>query len=115
MKISFVGAGSMAEAIFSGLIDKGICRGSDIFATNRNDQVKMADLERKYGIRTTYNMEELLKDADIIVLAIKPSDAGSAFAKNPAFYKKQCANHFCYGWDLHWFYRGKNKGRVRGS
>ena len=107
MKISFIGAGSMAEAIFSGLIEKGICRGSDIFATNRGQSVKMADLERQYGIHTTYNLEELLNDADMVVLAIKPTDAGSALTKNPAFYKQQCINYFRHGWDLHWFLRGK--------
>ncbi|MBS4176422.1 pyrroline-5-carboxylate reductase [Lederbergia citrea] len=81
MKISFIGAGSMAEAMIAGLIEKKICRQDSIYATNRNDQVKMAELEQQYGIRTTYEMEELLRDADMIVFAVKPKDAGEALSK----------------------------------
>lgn len=88
MKISFIGAGSMAEAIIAGLIEKKICHHENIYATNRNDRSKMAELESRYGIRTSYNMEELLYDADVIVFAVKPKDADAALQRIRSFVRK---------------------------
>lgn len=81
MKISFIGAGSMAEAIMAGLIEKNICHGKDIFVTNREDRTKLEELERRYGVHATYQMEELTKDADMVIFAVKPKDAESALEK----------------------------------
>ncbi|GIN19918.1 pyrroline-5-carboxylate reductase [Siminovitchia fordii] len=81
MKISFIGAGSMAEAIIAGLIEKNICRGQDIFVTNREDREKLGQLERRYGIQSTYDMEGLIKNADMVIFAVKPKDADSALQK----------------------------------
>ena len=41
----------------------------------------MADLERRYGIHTTYDLDELVRDADMIIFAVKPKDAGEALMK----------------------------------
>ncbi len=81
MKVSFIGAGAMAEAIIAGLINKNICQGTDIYITNREDKAKLNDLENKYGIQPTYEMEKLLKDADIVILAVKPKDADTVLSK----------------------------------
>ncbi|RWR15056.1 pyrroline-5-carboxylate reductase [Siminovitchia fortis] len=81
MKISFIGAGSMAEAIIAGLIEKNICRGKDILVTNREDRAKLEQLERRYGIRPTYDMEGLIKGADIVIFAVKPKDADAVLQK----------------------------------
>jgi len=81
MKISFIGAGSMAEAIIPGLIEKDICHGKDIFVTNRENRTKLEQMERRYGVQATYHMEELTKDADMVIFAVKPKDADSALQK----------------------------------
>lgn len=81
MKVAFVGAGSMAEAIIAGLVNKQICEGTNIYITNRENEDKMNDLENKYGIQPTYQMEELLKDADLVILAVKPNDAEAVLQK----------------------------------
>lgn len=75
----------MAEAIIDGLIAKEICRGGDIFVTNRGNREKLAGLEKKHGVKPSYNMEELAKNADIMVLAVKPKDAGEAIEKLRAY------------------------------
>lgn len=46
MNISFIGAGSMAEAIIAGLIEKNIAERKNILVTNREDQTKLADLKK---------------------------------------------------------------------
>lgn len=81
MKISFIGAGSMAEAIIAGLLRKNICRGQDIFVTNREDREKLTELEDRFGVRHTYDMAALMQHSDIVVLAVKPKDAHSSFQK----------------------------------
>ena len=78
----------MAEAIFSGLIEQeNLPRKRYICNKSKRSSQDGGSRKREYGIRTTYNMEELLKDADIIVLAIKPNDAGSALQKVQPFIK----------------------------
>lgn len=81
MKISFIGAGSMAEAIIAGLIEKNICQGEDILVTNRENRAKLEQLEHQYGIQLTYDMDELIKDADLVIFAVKPKDADYALQK----------------------------------
>lgn len=71
----------MAEAIITRLIETKICHQDEIYATNRNNKEKMAELERRYGIHTTYNLEELLQDANMIVFAVKPKDADAVLQK----------------------------------
>jgi pyrroline-5-carboxylate reductase len=81
MKISFIGAGSMAEAMIAGIIEKNIANRKNIFVTNREDRAKLVHLERKYGIQTTYRLDELFKDANLVILAVKPKDADAALKK----------------------------------
>ncbi|KPB03812.1 pyrroline-5-carboxylate reductase [Bacillus sp. CHD6a] len=75
MKIAFIGAGSMAEAIMAGLLKQEICTKEDITVTNKQDQQRLENLENKYGVATLENKETVVKDADVIFLAMKPKDA----------------------------------------
>ncbi|GGE54187.1 pyrroline-5-carboxylate reductase ProI [Priestia taiwanensis] len=76
-KISFLGAGSMAEAMISGLLQAQICTKEGIVATNRSNDEQLMYLHETYGINTTRNKRDFIQDADIIVLACKPKDASS--------------------------------------
>ncbi|NMH74221.1 pyrroline-5-carboxylate reductase [Bacillus sp. RO2] len=75
MKIAFIGAGSMAEAIMAGLLKQEICTKEDITVTNKQDQQRLENLESKYGVVTLENKETVVKDADVIFIAMKPKDA----------------------------------------
>lgn len=75
MKISFIGAGSMAEAIISGIIRQRLMDSHDIFVTNRSDHEKLKLLQEKYDITITYNLEKLFDKTEMVVLAVKPKDA----------------------------------------
>lgn len=77
-KLVFVGAGSMAEAMISGIGASGLLPGEHMWLTNKQDTHRLQTLEQKYGVRTTYNYDELFSDADTVVLAMKPKDAASA-------------------------------------
>ncbi|MGD6774781.1 pyrroline-5-carboxylate reductase [Sutcliffiella horikoshii] len=75
MKITFIGAGSMAEAIIAGLLKQEICTKENIRVTNKQDQHRLESLKNKYGVTIMENKEVAVKDADVIFLAMKPKDA----------------------------------------
>jgi len=81
MKISFIGAGSMAEAMISGLVTKNVVKGGQIYVTNRSENTKLDFLHQKYGVQTTYNLHELFHQPNIVVLAVKPKDANEVLLK----------------------------------
>ncbi|MCI0546100.1 MAG: pyrroline-5-carboxylate reductase [Candidatus Rokubacteria bacterium] len=70
-RIGFLGAGNMGEAIIKGLVQAGIVPGAAIAASDpRADH--LAVLARRHGIRGVAENRALVRDADIIVLAVKP-------------------------------------------
>ncbi|MED0664830.1 pyrroline-5-carboxylate reductase [Bacillus badius] len=81
MKTTFIGAGSMAEAMISGAISSGALAAGDIYATNRADEGRLQELKARYGIHTSYETEAILSDSHIVVLAVKPKDAREALKK----------------------------------
>lgn len=82
--ICFYGAGSMAEAIVRGLIHKGVAAAEQIAMLNRSSQERLAYLSQTYRV-TAANEEaakrQHLREASIIVLAMKPKDAGEALSE----------------------------------
>lgn len=83
LKISFYGAGSMAEAIVRGLINQKLTKPEQISMLNRQNADRLNELSEKYGVQTVLNgstNEQFIQDADIIFLAMKPKDAVSAIA-----------------------------------
>lgn len=68
-KIAFVGAGNMATSLIMGLLNKGAVP-SNIAACDI-DPGKLEQLHEQCGIRTGA-LDEIVKTADVIVLAVKP-------------------------------------------
>lgn len=79
-QIGFIGAGNMAEAIIRGLIDSGIIGPDRIIASDvvEDRRRMMAD---SFDITTTENNHRVVKNSDIIVLAIKPQVAASVLGE----------------------------------
>ncbi len=71
MKIAFIGAGVMAEAIISGIISNGSAKPEDITASDISE-TRLNDLRAKYGLHTTSNNQEAVKGKEIVVLSVKP-------------------------------------------
>jgi pyrroline-5-carboxylate reductase len=81
-KIAFAGAGSMAEAIFRGLIEKNIADPANIAVINRQDNAKLERLHDRYGVQVSADpnrKNEYIENADIVVLAMKPKDVETSF------------------------------------
>ncbi|MFJ5715637.1 pyrroline-5-carboxylate reductase [Neobacillus sp. NPDC093127] len=77
-KIAIVGAGSMAEAFISGILENGLINRNNIWVTNHSNEKRLAGLKERYGVRSTYDLNTLFEGADIVMLAMKPKDADSA-------------------------------------
>lgn len=78
--ITFLGAGSMAEAIIAGLVSKEIVKPEQIIATNFSNHAKLESLKQTYGIRTMSDRGAAVKAADIVILAMKPKQVKEAIS-----------------------------------
>jgi len=69
--IGFVGTGNMGEALIRGLLKVGVTEPSQVVGSDpRSDRI--AELAETYGIRTTLDNVEVARQADILILAVKP-------------------------------------------
>ncbi|WP_347549169.1 pyrroline-5-carboxylate reductase [Pseudalkalibacillus hwajinpoensis] len=68
--ILFIGAGRMAEAIFSGL--KQSTTIGTITVSNQSDQSRLSHLKKTYNVETAL-WQEVIADHDVIILAMPPS------------------------------------------
>ncbi|MCU0095501.1 pyrroline-5-carboxylate reductase ProI [Bacillus sp. OR9] len=76
--ISFLGAGSIAEAIIGGLLHANVVKAEQITVSNRSNETRLQELHKKYGVKGTHNKKELLTDTNILFLAMKPKDVAEA-------------------------------------
>lgn len=77
-KLAFIGAGSMAEAFISGILENSLIERKNIWVTNNSNAQRLKELSDTYGVRTTYDLNELFSGADIVILSMKPKDAATA-------------------------------------
>lgn len=69
--IGFVGTGNMGEALIRGLLKAGVAEPAQVVGSDpRADRA--AELRETYGIRTTGDNVEVAREADILILSIKP-------------------------------------------
>lgn len=73
-KICFIGGGSMAEAIISGIQSKELLPPENISVVNRSNKERLHNLADKYKININICKKDAISNADIIFLAVKPKD-----------------------------------------
>lgn len=71
-KIGFIGAGAMAEALFKGMLTSGLFACKEILVSDVN-VTRLQQLAEKYGIRTTSDNKDVIRETEIVVLAVKPA------------------------------------------
>jgi pyrroline-5-carboxylate reductase len=73
--ISFIGSGVMAEAMIAGLLKERLVNPDQLIAADpRADRCE--ELKSRYGIVTTTDNAEAAREANVIVLSIKPQVLG---------------------------------------
>ncbi|MCM3616142.1 pyrroline-5-carboxylate reductase [Sutcliffiella horikoshii] len=78
--IGFIGAGSMAEAMISGIVASEIIPAKNVVVSNRSNIERLLELEDKYGVRGVMKQDLDMNELDIIILAMKPKDIEIALA-----------------------------------
>jgi pyrroline-5-carboxylate reductase len=69
--IAFVGAGNMGEALIKGLLKAGTVKPEQLRVSEPRDE-RRAFLDETYGIKTVAANRQAVKEADVVILAVKP-------------------------------------------
>ena len=77
-KIGFLGAGKMASAIIKGLLKYGI--SPDNITAGEYWAPTAEAVRQEFGIYVTENNAEVVKNSDILILAVKPKDIEKALS-----------------------------------
>lgn len=72
--IAVIGAGHMAGAMIGGMVKSKLVPAKAIVAARRNADA-LAELQKKWGVRTSTDNKKAVAGADIIILAVKPQMA----------------------------------------
>lgn len=75
MKIGFIGAGNMAQAIFRRWIEQDKIAPTSLYISEL-DAVRRHSLQEQYGLQVASNNVDLIRSADVVILAIKPNQSG---------------------------------------
>ncbi|WP_099157459.1 pyrroline-5-carboxylate reductase [Virgibacillus ndiopensis] len=78
--IAFLGAGSMAEAMISGMIQTEKVPANQIIVTNKCNQDRLNMMKYKYGVRTVSLSDLPYEEVDFFILAMKPKGAEETLA-----------------------------------
>ncbi len=70
-KLAVIGAGMMGGAIVSGIVEKKVLDSKGIFISDP-DKEKIKNLTEKLGINSAASNAEAVKDADAVLIAVKP-------------------------------------------
>jgi pyrroline-5-carboxylate reductase len=73
LKIAFVGGGAMAEAVIRCLLAKKVTTTENAVVSDISPARRQL-LSREYGVRTSSNNKEGVKNAGLIILAVKPQN-----------------------------------------
>ncbi len=70
-KVGFVGAGNMGEALIKGLLAASLVPAKAIYATDVR-LARLKELDRQYGIQIAADNTDLVRHADVVIMAVKP-------------------------------------------
>ena len=76
-KIVFIGCGAMGEAILKGMLGGGLVKKEQVTAAEPTAK-RQAYLQETYGIAVTGDNSAAVKEADLVILAVKPQMATTA-------------------------------------
>ena len=73
MRIAFIGGGAMGEAMIRGILTKGVAAPQDLVVSDVSPS-RRGLLSKEYGISALADNRTAVKNADLIVLAVKPQN-----------------------------------------
>jgi len=69
--LAFIGSGVMAEAMIKGILNQKLMSPEHIIASGPRAE-RGRELEQRYGVKWTTSNVEAVKDADVVILSVKP-------------------------------------------
>jgi pyrroline-5-carboxylate reductase len=76
--VAFLGAGSMAESMISGIMQVGSIPAERIYVTNRSNQLRLEEMNHVYGVNAVHQDVLPYDEIDFFILAMKPQVAADA-------------------------------------
>ena len=70
-RIGFVGCGNMGEALVKGLVEADVVKADAVTAADTRAD-RLAELDRRYGIRVAKDNLDCVRECDVVLLAVKP-------------------------------------------
>ena len=70
-QVGVLGTGNMGEALIHGLLHGHLCRPDQIFCSDVRVE-RLKTIREKYGVKSTSHNMEVVKQSDIVILAVKP-------------------------------------------
>lgn len=80
-RVAFLGAGSMAESMIAGIVQKEIIPADQLYVTNRSNQMRLQELNATYGIQALTKEALPYGEIDLFILAMKPQGAAEALGE----------------------------------
>lgn len=69
--VGLVGTGNMGEALIHGLLHGHLCRPDQILCSDTRPE-RLKAIREKYGVKGTSHNTEVVKQSDLIIIAVKP-------------------------------------------
>jgi len=79
-KIGCLGGGAMGEALLTGMIQAGLVKPADVFATDVRAE-RLECLAERLGVNTAHNNTRVVSEVDIVILAVKPQVVSALLAE----------------------------------
>lgn len=110
MRLGFIGAGNMAQAIIGGVVNAKLIDKTELIASDVNEET-LKNVSEKFGINTTTDNTQVAK-ADIIILAIKPIYCQQVIEEIRQYItEKQVVVSIAAGKTLEWLERNFGEGK----
>ena len=71
-RLALLGTGNMGEAVLAGALRSGILP-ANVVATERRAE-RAAEITERFGVRTSSENADAVRDADVVIVAVKPKD-----------------------------------------
>ncbi len=73
LKVAVIGTGNMGQALLGGMLRVGITKPELVVASDA-DPVRLKRVSDEYGVRTVPSNLEAVKEAEVVLLAVKPQN-----------------------------------------
>lgn len=112
MKIAFLGAGKMGEALAHGMISKGVVKVEDLIVSDiRKDRLE--ELSKKYGIIKADNNKVAAEKGEVIFVCVKPQQLDSLLKEFEGFnFEGKLVVSIVAGVPIHKYYQSWGEIKV---